>query len=81
MTCQEKIHDEEQYLHDPDHGDQYLRLPAVRELLGVKTTSIYKFIKTHNFPKQIKIGDRISVWSKRAILEWIEACKKKGLNT
>lgn len=51
--------------------DKIIRLPQVRELVGMGTTAIYGKIKLGEFPKQIKLG-RLSGWLESEIQDWIK---------
>jgi prophage regulatory protein len=53
-------------------NEKILRLPAVREKVGLGTTAIYGLIKRGNFPQQIKIG-RLSGWVESEVDAWIRA--------
>lgn len=52
-------------------SEQFLRLPQVMETTGLKKSFIWASIKQGNFPKQIKITPRVSVWKKSDIDMWI----------
>ena len=49
-----------------------MRLPTVKERVGLGRTSIYEKIKEGNFPKPISIGARSVAWDSEAIDSWIE---------
>jgi len=52
--------------------DRFLRLQEVLYRVGVSRSTVYKLMETGQFPAQIKIGYS-SVWSERAITEWMSA--------
>ena len=52
------------------NNERILRLPQVREMVGLGTTAIYGKMKDGEFPKQIKLG-RLSGWVESEIQEWI----------
>ena len=59
------------YLSEGETMSQRLiRLPEVRALVGLRTTSIYDKIKKGEFPKQVKLG-RLSGWVEAEVQEWI----------
>ena len=59
------------YLSEGEKMSQRLiRLPEVRALVGLGTTSIYDKIKKGEFPKQVKLG-RLSGWVEAEVQEWI----------
>ena len=41
---------------------RFLRLPEVREMTGLSTSSIYQLMTEGTFPKQIQLGSRSVVW-------------------
>lgn len=49
---------------------EYIRLPDVIGLVGLKTTTIYKMAKDGTFPKQVKLGPRAVAWVKAEVLQW-----------
>ncbi len=51
-------------------SQRLIRLPEVRALVGLGTTSIYDKIKKGEFPKQVKLG-RLSGWVEAEVQEWI----------
>jgi len=51
--------------------DRLVTIKEVVNLVGFKTSTIYKFIKTRNFPEPIKIG-RSSRWKLSDVNKWLE---------
>lgn len=51
-------------------SQRLIRLPEVRAMVGLGTTSIYDKIKKGDFPKQVKLG-RLSGWVEAEVQEWI----------
>lgn len=51
-------------------SQRLIRLPEVRAMVGLGTTSIYDKIKKGEFPKQVKLG-RLSGWVEAEVQEWI----------
>ncbi|WP_097303861.1 helix-turn-helix transcriptional regulator [Pseudomonas chlororaphis] len=49
---------------------EYIRLPVVIALVGLKTTTIYKMASEGTFPKQVKLGGRSVAWVKSEVLQW-----------
>lgn len=54
-------------------GDRLLRLAEVKTRTGLGTTTIYKYMKDGDFPKQIHIGPRMVGWLESEINAWIMA--------
>jgi prophage regulatory protein len=53
-------------------NQRIIRLPEVRELVGLGKTAIYDKIKTGEFPKPLKLG-RVSGWVESDVQAWINA--------
>ena len=51
--------------------NRLLTIKEVVNIVGFKTSTIYKFIKTKNFPKPVKIG-KSSRWKLLDVNNWIE---------
>ena len=49
-----------------------MRLPTVKERVGMGRTTIYEKIKEGSFPRPVPIGDRAVAWDSEAIDRWIE---------
>lgn len=55
-----------------------IRLPQVKEMVGLGTTKVYEMIKNDEFPKQVKLG-RASGWIESEIKAWIdERARQRG---
>ncbi len=52
--------------------DQLIRMSQVINLVGLKRSWIYQRIKEGKFPRPIKIGSRVSLWTKSSVSEWIQ---------
>ncbi len=54
--------------------DRNLRIWEMQEigLVPASRSTIYGWIRTQGFPEPKKIGPRISVWSERAVREWLD---------
>ena len=50
--------------------EKLLKIGEVVEIVGFKQSTIYKFIKTKNFPKPVKIG-RSSRWKLSDVKKWL----------
>ncbi len=49
----------------------FIRLPEVRQRVGMSKSQIYKLIKASEFPKPVKVSERISCWVAVEIEEWV----------
>ena len=57
--------------------ERFLRLPEVRERVGLSKASIYAKASRGEFPKPIPIGGaRCSGWLSSDIDEWIAGCAR-----
>ena len=52
-------------------GMKFLRMDDLREKVGLSRSQIYKLIADGAFPKQNKVGERISVWQESEVEEWM----------
>lgn len=61
-------------MHNPQPREsqdvEFIRLPEVISLVGLKTTTIYKMASEGTFPKQVKLGARSVAWIKSEVLQW-----------
>lgn len=51
---------------------RFLKLPEVKQQVGMCRSAIYDAIKKGEFPAQIKIGDRAVAWNSNDIDAWME---------
>lgn len=50
----------------------YIRLPAVKQMIGVSATStIYGWIADGRFPRPVKLSARVAAWDLEAIEKWM----------
>lgn len=49
---------------------EFIRLPEVRRLTGLSTSSIYEKTTSGSFPKQVKLGPRAVAWVKAEVNAW-----------
>ena len=50
-----------------------LRLPEVRRLTGLATSSIYAEMQAGKFPRQVKLTERSVAWPENLVADWIAA--------
>ena len=58
-----------------DHPRQlelFIRLPEVRQRVGMSKSQIYKLIAQDQFPKPVKVSRRISCWVGAEIEQWVQ---------
>ncbi|WP_394438960.1 helix-turn-helix transcriptional regulator [Sphingobium naphthae] len=58
-----------------ESSDRLLRLPEVRQRVGLGKTMIYELIADGRFPKPYKITPAAARWSEREIEFWIDSVK------
>lgn len=58
-------------MHSEAKG-RLLRLPQVKKLFPVCTTTIYKLIREGEFPRPVKIG-RNSFWREKEVEDFLES--------
>ena len=53
------------------NGIRFLRIGDLQDKVGLSRSQIYKLIADGDFPKQDKLGERISVWQESKVEEWM----------
>ena len=48
-----------------------IRLPEVKKITGLPRSTIYRYIKQNNFPKQVPLGNRSVGWIREEVLSWV----------
>ena len=69
MTALSKNSKSEKHLGS---SDKFIRMSELPDKVGICRSQIYKLIQRDDFPKQVKIGDRISVWRQSEVDEWMD---------
>ena len=66
-------------------ADRFLRLPTVRDRVGVSKSSIYQWISEGTFPRPIPLGGRAVGWIESEVDDWmnrrIEASRNRDGDT
>lgn len=54
-------------------GSEYniIRVEEAAKMVGVSRSTIWRWVKTNEFPKQVVLGPRCSGWPRDEVLEWI----------
>jgi predicted DNA-binding transcriptional regulator AlpA len=52
-----------------------LRLRKVCDLVGYAPASIWRKVKTHEFPAPFQLGPNASAWDENEVLDWLETKK------
>lgn len=50
---------------------QLLRLPQVRQIVGLSRSEIYRLISIGRFPRRVPLGDRARAWDADEIQSWV----------
>lgn len=56
----------------PAPNRRLLRLPEVRQKVGLSRSAIYKLISEGQFPRQVTLGPRTVAWVQEDLERWIE---------
>lgn len=56
----------------PAPNRRLLRLPEVRQKVGLSRSAIYKLISEGQFPRQVALGPRTVAWVQEDLDRWIE---------
>lgn len=59
--------------------DKILRRPDVEEMLGVKRSTIYDWMKAGAFPKPVALGERLVGWRESDIAAWLASRQTKSV--
>jgi prophage regulatory protein len=57
---------------------QFIRWPAVHELISLSKVHVIKLEKAGLFPKRIRLTANRVVWERQHIIEWIEQRRLHG---
>ncbi len=49
-----------------------INIKDVMQMVGIKQSTIYKYMKTKGFPKPIKLSQKCSRWKKEEVEKWIQ---------
>lgn len=53
--------------------EKLIRIPRVMELIGIKKSTVWLWVKQEKLPKPIKLSSRVTVWRESEILQFIQA--------
>lgn len=53
-------------------NEKIIRLPEVKTYVGLSAATIYRRIKTGDFPAQVKLGKHASGWLLSDVQSWIQ---------
>jgi prophage regulatory protein len=58
-------------IREPANQRPYLRVGEVAELTGISTREIWRMVSTGEFPKQVKLSTKRSVWLRTDVDAWL----------
>jgi prophage regulatory protein len=50
---------------------RFIRMPDLRQKVGLSKSQIYKLIQQDEFPEPVKLGKKVSVWIDSEVEEWM----------
>ena len=56
----------------PQQLDLFIRLPEVKQRVGLSKSQIYTLISEDQFPQPVKVSRRISCWVAAEVDSWIK---------
>lgn len=75
--CQAEVQKNTQILNPLDGYEEYImkiiRLKEVMGLTGLARSTVYKYVKEGQFPKQVCLGARSVGWVESEIQDWIRS--------
>ena len=54
-------------------ANRFLRLPVVESRTGYSGTTIWRKVKTGDFPKPVSIGPNATAWIEQEVDDWIQS--------
>lgn len=58
-------------MKDQTNTPQFIRLPEVERLTGIKRTHIYRLQQLGQFPQRVKLSPRAAVYVASEVADWI----------
>ena len=56
----------------PQQLQLFIRLPEVRQKVGMSKSFVYDLITQDKFPKPVKVSSRISCWVAAEVDQWVQ---------
>jgi prophage regulatory protein len=56
----------------PQQLQLFIRLPEVRQKVGMSKSFVYDLISQDKFPKPVKVSSRISCWVAAEVDQWVQ---------
>jgi prophage regulatory protein len=56
-----------------DDCGRIIRLPTIRQLTGLSTSTIYAMMARGDFPRPVRLGKRAVGWPEHVVREWLDS--------
>ena len=53
------------------NGKEWFRVKDLSQILSMGESTIWKMVRNNNFPKPQKITERLTIWRRQDILDWV----------
>ena len=57
--------------HAAQPADRFLRRPAVEDMCGLGTSTLYHLMSRGEFPGNVRLGQRIVAWRESEVVAWL----------
>ena len=57
-------------------GERLVRMPELISLIGLSRATVYRYIKSGNFPAPMQLSKRCVAWKASSINDWLLALKQ-----
>lgn len=54
------------------HLDHYVRESELRKLVPISHATVWRLVKSGDFPSPFKIGERVTVWKWSEVQSWLD---------
>ncbi len=51
---------------------KFIRISQVSEIVGIGKSTVWKWIKTKQFPSPTKLSPKVSVWRLDEVINWVD---------
>ncbi len=58
---------------------EWYRVKDLSQILSMGESTIWKMVRNNNFPKPQKITERLTIWTRKSIFDWVRS-KTNGLD-
>jgi prophage regulatory protein len=61
-----------------DGIDRVVRLPELKAIVGLGTSTVYELMAAGTFPKQVKLSARAVGWRRSELMAWLQSRRAEG---